>query len=284
MRVHFCGVRGSTPAPGVEFARYGGHTSCLAIAQDGAERPTLILDTGTGVRTVTALLAGAPFSGTILYSHLHWDHFQGLPFFEGADNERARVAVAIPQPLEDGAGTAEAVLTRAMSPPHFPITPAELRGEWSFAAIDPGQHEFEGFSVLAREIPHRGGRAYGYRISDGRSTLTYMPDHCPTALGPGEDGWGAYHPAALELSANADALVHDATLLADELAAKSQYGHAAGEYAVALARRAGARVAVLFHHAPERTDDDLDTLARQLPEAVVVAQGSVLTLPGSGGL
>jgi phosphoribosyl 1,2-cyclic phosphodiesterase len=276
--VHFCGVRGSTPAPGVEFARYGGHTSCLALAHDGAATPTLILDTGTGVRTVSALLGTEPFSGTILYSHLHWDHFQGLPFFAAADNERARVAVAIPRPEEDGAGDALAVLSRAMSPPHFPITPAELRGSWSFTAIEPGQYEYDGFSVLAREIPHRGGRAFGYRISDGHSTLTYMPDHCPTAVGAGEDGWGAYHPAALELAANADAVVHDATLLVEELPELARYGHAAGDYAVALARRAGARVAVLFHHAPGRTDDDLDALADHLPEAIVAAQGSVLEL------
>jgi ribonuclease BN (tRNA processing enzyme) len=276
--VHFCGVRGSTPAPGIEFARYGGHTACLALAHDGAPAPTLILDTGTGVRTVTALLAGAPFAGTILYSHLHWDHFMGLPFFQGADDEQARVALAIPRPLEAGAGDAEAVLTRAMSPPHFPITPAELRGSWSFEGIDPGEYDYEGFSVVAREIPHRGGRAYGYRVSDGHSTLTYMPDHSPTTLGEGEDGWGAYHPAALELAANADALVHDATLLAAELPEQARYGHAAAEYAVALARRADARVAVLFHHAPQRTDDELDALADRLAEAIVAAQGSVLEL------
>ena len=132
--------------------------------------------------------------------------------------------------------------------------------------------------MLAREIPHRGGRAFGYRISDGHSTLTYMPDHCPTTLGDGEDGWGAYHPAALELAAGADALVHDATLVAAELPEKARYGHAAGEYAVELARRADARVAVLFHHAPERTDDDLDAMARSLPEAIVAMQGSVLEL------
>jgi phosphoribosyl 1,2-cyclic phosphodiesterase len=276
--VHFCGVRGSTPAPGVEFARYGGHTSCLALAHDDAAAPSLVLDTGTGVRLVTGLLGDSPFVGSILYSHLHWDHFQGLPFFRGADDDRARVALSIPRPLEEGVGDALSVLSKAMSPPHFPITPAELRGSWTFDAIDPGDYEVEGFDVLAREIPHRGGRAFGYRISDDHSTLTYMPDHCPTALGDGEDGWGAYHPAALELAAGADAVVHDATLVASEIAEKARFGHAAGEYAVELVRRADARVAVLFHHAPERTDDALDAMARSLPESIVAMQGSVLDL------
>ena len=85
MRIHLCGVRGSTPAPGAEFVRYGGHTSCVAIApDDGAPdvgAPRLILDAGTGLRRVTGLLRGKPFGGTILLTHLHWDHVLGLPFF-----------------------------------------------------------------------------------------------------------------------------------------------------------------------------------------------------------
>jgi phosphoribosyl 1,2-cyclic phosphodiesterase len=77
VRIHLCGVRGSTPAPGREFLRYGGHTSCVALAHDGAAGPALILDAGTGLRGVTALLGGQAFTGTILLTHLHWDHVQG---------------------------------------------------------------------------------------------------------------------------------------------------------------------------------------------------------------
>lgn len=276
MRVHLCGVRGSTPAPGAEFVRYGGHTPCVAIAHDGAERPTLILDTGTGVRTVPALLGGEPFIGTILYSHLHWDHFHGLPFFASAAMPGARTTLLYPEPVPPVAD-AEALLERAMSPPHFPVTPNELAGEWTFATLPEGEHELEGFSVLAREIPHRGGRAFGYRISDGRTALAYMPDHGATQLGPGEDGLGAYHPAALALAREVDWLIHDATLMAEELTTpEGNLGHSAAEYVVALAARAGARTPVLFHHGPERTDTQLDALAARLPGAIVAAQGSVL--------
>ena len=83
VRLYLCGVRGSTPAPGADFLRYGGHTSCVAIAHDDAARPTLVLDAGTGLRQVTPLLGGQPFDGTILLTHLHWDHVHGLPFFTG---------------------------------------------------------------------------------------------------------------------------------------------------------------------------------------------------------
>ena len=82
MRVHLCGVRGSTPAPGSQFLRYGGHTSCVALAHDDSA-PTLILDTGTGVRLVPELLGGASFNGAILYSHLHWDHCSGNTILRG---------------------------------------------------------------------------------------------------------------------------------------------------------------------------------------------------------
>jgi phosphoribosyl 1,2-cyclic phosphodiesterase len=278
--VYFCGVRGSTPAPGADFLRYGGHTPCIAIAPDGASVPTLVLDSGTGARAVTALLGGAPFDGTILYSHLHWDHFHGLPFFDGADRDGARTAILVPD-QRDGQ-SALALLERGMSPPHFPITPRMLRGSWSYDTIAPGEHEIEGFKVLALEIPHRGGRTYGYRISDDHSTLVYMPDHSPTTIGDGEDGFGAYHPAAVELASNADALIHDAAMEPAELAAEREYGHAVADYAVGLGARTGVGTVYLFHHKPERTDAELDAIGARFAGsdvAVVVAgQGSVLDL------
>jgi len=277
VRLTFCGVRGSTPAPGPDFVRYGGHTSCVAVAHDGAA-PTLILDAGTGVRRVTALLNDQPFTGTILLTHLHWDHTQGLPFFRAGDRDDARVTLLLPD-QQDGTG-AEEVLARVMSPPHFPIRPGQLRGSWSFGAVSPGELEAGGFTVQAREIPHKGGRTLGYRVSDGRSVAAYVTDHCPTALGPGPDGWGEYHAAAVELAAGADVLVHDAQLLAEEVAAEAAFGHAAADYAVALAERAGARQVVLFHHRPDRTDDALDQVARRFAASpvpvLVAAEGETL--------
>ena len=199
MRAYFLGVRGSTPAPGESFVRYGGHTSCVAIAHDDSAAPTLILDSGTGIRRLSALLGGEAFAGTILLTHLHWDHVHGLPFFQAADREDARAELFLPE-QPDG-GEAADVLAQGMSPPHFPIEPDELRGKWSFATLSPGPFEAEGFSLEAREIPHKGGRTYGYRVSDGTSVLTYMPDHCPGVIGPGPEGWGEYHLPALELAA-----------------------------------------------------------------------------------
>jgi hypothetical protein len=180
------------------------------------------------------------------------------------------------------------VLTQIMSPPYFPITPTQMRGDWSFGTLTPGEHQIEGFTVLAREIPHKGGRTFGYRISDAHSTVTYMPDHCPTMLGDGQDRLGQYHPTALELASDADLLIHDAQLFPDELAAEADFGHSVADYSVELARRAGARAVALFHHRYNRTDDALDQLAQRLgrdapgengePAVSVAAEGTVVKL------
>lgn len=277
MRVTVCGARGSTPAPGPEFVRVGGHTSCLALAHDGRP-PSLVLDAGTGIRQATALLDGRPFEGAIVLGHLHWDHTQGLPFFAGGDRPDARVTVYVP-----AQGDSEAVFERFMSPPHFPITPNELRGSWSFVGLEPGHIDIEGFSVLALEIPHKGGRTFGYRVSDGRSTIAYLSDHCPTVLGPGPDGLGERHDAALELVRDCDVVFHDAQYTDEELPQKAYFGHSSCGYAVALAAAGGARRLLLFHHDPPRTDDEVEALvARYAGSSVDVGaacQGMVVDLP-----
>ncbi len=256
MRLWVCGVRGSTPAPGRDFVRYGGHTSCVALAHDGGT-PSLVLDAGTGIRRIGDLMNGSPFHGAILLGHLHWDHTQGLPFAGVFDREGAKVALY--QPAQ---GDPVEVLSRAMAPPHFPIGPQQLRGDWTFEALSEGSHDIAGFSVLALDIPHKGGRTFGYRVSDGRASMAYLSDHWPISLGPGPDGLGEYHPAVLELTRGVDVIFHDAQYTAAELPARAQFGHSAIEYAVGLCERAGSRL-LLYHHDPNRTDDQLDALVAQ---------------------
>ena len=267
MRINTCGTRGSTPAPGREFLRYGGHTSCIAITAEGAAGPTLILDAGTGIRDVTPLLAGGPFTGTIALTHLHWDHMQGLPFFSGGDRDDASVRLLLPSP-PDGTG-AQAALERGMSPPNFPITPGQLCGHWEFAGIEPGVVGLGPLTLLARQIPHKGGRTFGYRVSDGRASIAYLPDHCPTELGPGPDGFGVYHEAALELADGADILMHDSFWYAEDFDPARTLGHASAEYAIGLAVAAGAREILLIHHKPDRTDAELEKLAAGLQDSPV---------------
>jgi phosphoribosyl 1,2-cyclic phosphodiesterase len=268
VRIHLCGVRGSIPAPGIHFAEVGGNTSCVAIAHGDEDRPRLILDAGTGIRAVDALLGGHPFAGSILLGHLHWDHTHGLPFFRGADRPDASTNLLIP---DQGAPPSE-VMHRFMSPPSFPIEPTDLQGSWTIDSIDQGTRTIEHFEVTAREIPHKGGRTFGYRISDGVGSVAYLSDHGPAgALGPGPDGWGPYHQAALDLCSGVDLLIHDAQHTAEELAAETSYGHSAVDYPVALARRCGVPRVLLFHHAPSRTDDEIAEIERSLADGGTVA-------------
>ena len=178
MEIVVCGVRGSTPAPGERFVRVGGNTSCLAVRAPGGR--WLVLDAGTGFRRMADVLDGAPFCGSVLLTHLHWDHTQGLPFLANADRSDAEVHLHLPE--QEGRGAAD-VLARAMSPPHFPIRPEELVGSWTFEFMAPGVHLIEGLEVTAAEITHKGGRTFGYRISDGERAIAYLPDHAPTIAG-----------------------------------------------------------------------------------------------------
>lgn len=284
MRVHLCGVRGSTPAVGAEFVEFGGHTSCVAIAHDAEEAPRLLLDAGTGLRAVPALLNGEPFRGTILLGHLHWDHVQGLPFFRSGDRPDAATRVLLP---EQGAPALD-ILAGIMAPPAFPIRPDELRGEWLFESIGEGMHSVEGFSVLAREIPHKGGRTFGYRISDSKSVVAYLSDHGPAGVfGGGSDGLGPYHEAAMALCEGVDLLIHDAQYTASELPARVDFGHSAAEYPVELARRAGVGTVLLFHHDPDRTDDEVAAIERDLKstgsvKVIAAREGTTHHLPSSG--
>ncbi len=276
-----CGVRGSTPAPGDQFVRVGGNTSCVAIGHDPDERPSLVLDAGTGLRHLSKLLGGEAFVGTVLLGHLHWDHMMGLPFFAAGDRPDSRVRLMLPEQGEP----AETLLMRAMSPPMFPITPRDLRGDWSFETYDEGVFEAEGFTVLAREIPHKGGRTMGLRVSDGRSSVAYLSDHSPHDVGPGDDGLGELHPAAMALADGVDLLIHDAQYTAHELPARRDWGHAAANYAVTLGQACNVGRVLLFHHDPSRTDDQVMAMGERLrveggPIVDVAIEKTVIALGG----
>jgi phosphoribosyl 1,2-cyclic phosphodiesterase len=210
----------------------------------------------------TELLGGKPFRGTILLGHLHWDHTHGLPFFGSGDHLGAEVDLFLP-----AQGDPESVLARAMSPPHFPIRPDQLRGRWSFHGLEPGSLQVDGFEVMALEIPHKGGRTFGYRVSGGGRSVAYLSDHNPAVLGEGPEGFGPYHDAALRLTEGVDLLIHDAQYTADEFSRLWHNGHSTPRYAIGLAEASGARRALLFHHDPLRRDAELDVLSQRYEPA-----------------
>lgn len=248
MKVDILGSRGSTPAPGSEFVRYGGDTSCVAISVNESS-PRLVLDAGTGLRHLGRLLPERNvYEGSILLTHLHWDHTHGLPFCPPIDKQDSRVCLLMPQ--QDG--EPGDVLGRAMSPPNFPITPYQLNGDWEFGYITEGAHEVEGFKVAATEVRHKGGRTLGFRVADSSSSIAYIPDHSV-----GDQG-------ALDLAMGVDLLIHDGQYTVEEQQRRASYGHCSVEEAVEFAEKAGVGRLLLFHHDFKRTDTELDSLGAEL--------------------
>ncbi len=268
MRLNLLGVRGSTPAPGPEFVRYGGHTSCVAVSKDDASSPSLVLDAGTGLRSLTSMLEGRAFQGSIVVSHLHWDHVQGLPFFVAGDRPEAKVSFYAPG--QDGL-SGRNLLARMMAPPIFPIAPEGLHGVWHFYALEPGTSEIEGFTVTAADVAHKGGRTFGFRVEDGRSSFAYLPDHIASA---------GLSEAGQALVQGVDVLLHDAQFLEAERPFADDYGHSTVEDAIGIADTYGVKRLVLFHHGPARTDEALDTIAAtfESPSVTVAVQGETIEL------
>lgn len=261
------GVRGSTPAPGADFVRYGGHTSCLAITAEGAECPSLVLDAGTGLRSLTSVLAGRPFRGSIVLSHLHWDHMMGLPFFGAGDTDGAQIELHVPA-QDDRSG--RDLLAQSFSPPAFPIAPEGLHGDWTFRAMSAGRHRVGCFSITTVDVEHKGGRTFCLLVEDEQGSLAYLPDHAPAA------GMSEELRAVLE---RVDVLVHDAQFLDHERPVAVDYGHATVQDSIRLAQECQAATLVLFHHSPARTDSALDDIADWAPalapglRVVVAAEG-----------
>jgi ribonuclease BN (tRNA processing enzyme) len=260
--------------------KVGGHTSCVALTRAGTQHPSLVLDAGTGLQRLTDHLGGAPFVGTLLLTHLHWDHAQGLPFFRSGDQPGAEVRLLIPE--QGDPRSAVDVLAGSMSPPHFPIRPEGLQGSWTFEEVAEGVHQIEGFTVQAIELPHKGGTTFGYRITDpAGGTLAYASDHGPLVLGPGDDGHGPLHEAVLELADGVDVLVHDAQFLASELVIAAEYGHATVDYCYRLAEVAEVGRLVLFHHGPTRVDDEVERIGAEAPahlDVVIAREGETLVV------
>jgi len=242
------GVRGSTPAPGPDYVRYGGHTSCIAVIPAGGVAPTLLMDAGTGIRSLPSLLGSGPFRGSILLSHLHWDHVEGLPFCGAVDRDDARVDLHVP---EQSGISARDLLARTLSPPSFPIEPEGLLGSWRFLPAPEAVVSIEGFEVTGVEINHKGGHTLGYRVASEAGSFAYLPDHAPSR---------GMTPAVRALIQGVDVLVHDAQFTESERRLADDYGHATVEETVALAGEADVGLLALFHHSPVRSDDQLDRI------------------------
>lgn len=264
------GARGSIPVPGPGTLRYGGNTPCVAIEHGPA---VLILDAGTGIRRLGAALAARQGAGPIdiLLSHTHVDHVQGLPFFAPLHDPGRRVAIYGPV---DGERPLKAVLAGQMIPPLWPAHYAKAAGRLQVIEITADDFRTDYFMIRSTGLRHPG-RTLGYSISAavGGATVNYLTDN---ELGEwtGHTEWQARLVGFLR---HGEVLIHDATWGDAEAAEKIGWGHSSASQAVDLAIAAGVRRLVLFHHAPDRSDNEVDQLLTEA-RRMVQRRGAVLTV------
>jgi phosphoribosyl 1,2-cyclic phosphodiesterase len=244
------GARGSVPAPGPHMNRYGGNTSCVQVSLPSGEE--LILDAGTGIRTL-GLDLPARSRIHILLTHLHLDHIQGLMFFPPCFRSESEIIIWGPASPE---ASLEDRVARYISAPLSPVEVRELPCAVSFRDAPPSQWELGGATIRAEAVTHRGP-TLGYRISDGESTVAYIPDHEP-ALGAPLDGLEQEWISGFDLARDADLLIHDCQYTDEEYPAHIGWGHSALNDTLTFARRVEARSLLLFHHDPLHSDEFLD--------------------------
>jgi phosphoribosyl 1,2-cyclic phosphodiesterase len=275
MRLTFHGVRGSTPCHGHDIQRYGGNTSCVSLEAPG--QVPVMFDLGTGVRYFgDSVDADRPFRGVALVTHFHWDHVQGLPFFQPMLSAGAHLDIYGPH-QDDGRTVAE-VFVDIVKPPIFPVALQQLPASLSFHDLGDDDLTIDGWQVRSRFIPHNGP-TLGYRVTWQGRSVAYLSDHQQPV-----DGSHAISDGARQLAEGVDVLIHDAQYTPAEFAERAHWGHCTAEHALWVATEVGARQLVLFHYDPRRTDDELDEQVERLRAAgatrgvdvVAAAQGMTL--------
>lgn len=269
LTIRFWGVRGSIASPGSHTVKTGGNTPCVEVR---CGETLLILDAGTGIRPLgDRMLREGSRECTILSSHLHWDHIQGLPFFLPAWLPGHRVTLVGRPGLRDA-------LETQMTPPCFPVRIADMKAELSFAELASGEGiEIGGARVRAMALNHPGG-VYGYRIEHEGASVVYATD---------TEHYACPDPHLVELARGADVLIYDAMYTPDEYVGrvgptKVGWGHSTWEAGVAVAEAAGVERLVLFHHDPQRTDAEVDELERRAalarPGTIAAREGESIEL------
>jgi phosphoribosyl 1,2-cyclic phosphodiesterase len=274
MRVTLWGSRGSVAAPGPETIRYGGNTSCVAV--EGAKGTLLILDAGTGIRRLAALIPKTTRRIDILLTHLHLDHIQGLGFFGPLRQSDSEVHIWGP------ASTTLSLrerLSRYLSPPLFPVYIRDLSASMHLHEVAGENFEIGEFKIMSAFVSH-WDPTVGYRIESSGKTVTYLPDHEP-ALGTKDFSVEPDWISGFALAEKANLLIHDAQYTSEEYQSRVGWGHSSIAHAFQFAALAEPRQLVPFHHDPTHSDDELDQLFEQQIQSM---RPAFKVTPGAEGM
>jgi len=267
MKLHFWGVRGSTPTPGPEYLKYGGNTPCVEVR---AGDQILLLDCGSGLRELGKALvkefAGEPMEAYIFLSHYHWDHIQGIPFFEPFYDRRNRFHFHC---FSSSGALVEETLQGQMTHPYFPVDMSQMKARRTFRGLAEEAVDLGGVRVTSRWLFHPQG-CYGYRVETASAAIVYATDN--------EAGDPAGDRNIRELAEGADLLIYDAQYTPQEYEAnRRNWGHSTWRHGAQIARDCGVRQLVLFHHDPDHNDAFLDRLwkeaRKEFPATTISAEG-----------
>jgi phosphoribosyl 1,2-cyclic phosphodiesterase len=276
-QVRFWGVRGSIACPGVGTLRYGGNTPCVEMRVAGQ---TLIFDAGTGIRALGVELAGQnSVSGHLFFSHSHWDHIQGFPFFAPAFAAGNRFDIY--GGIAPNGTTIEERLHNQMMDPNFPVPLNIMSAELQFHNLEVNKViEIGDVRVANASLNHPGG-AYGYRVSWQDLAVAYVTDT--------EHEVDRLDENVLALARDTDLFIYDCTYTEEEYHhptnSKVGWGHSTWQQGVKLAIAAGAKELVIFHHDPSHDDEFMDEVGQAatqvFPNTTIAREGEVRELSSS---
>lgn len=250
MNIRFWGVRGSIASPGPDTAAVGGNTSCVEV-ECGKTR--IVLDAGTGLRALgnELMRREEELSLALLLSHCHWDHIQGLPFFVPVYMRSTSLLIV---GGGNGVMSVREALEHQMRAPVFPVRLDEVGAKITTREVKIGDAFDVGEARVRVARGNHPGGVLAYRIEHEGQSLVYATD---------TEHYACVDPVLRALADGCDALVYDAQYTPDEYRAKVGWGHSTYVAGAELAKAAGARRLLLFHHDPTRTDAEVEIVEQR---------------------